>query len=358
MQFYSKFKIYVQLLVIIQCAWMCSIDQSYAQESAQKQTTNSSKIVPKRKFNIYMVLWFGPTAVEDGMRDYFKEHDIDVNYIVRDCKGDPKQCHALVKEIKETKPDLIYTWGTPAALAIGGTIDASNKEDYVWDIPIISTIMTNPVYSKLIYSYDKTGRNVTGVNHLPPADAQLNTMLSYKPFTKIGVFFVPIATEGFVRSSVGDLKDACKEKGIEVHEFPYPYVVNNKIDPSKLDETFKKIKEAGIDVVYLPSSNLLSVDSKIICDTATKYKLLTFVVFELMITYGDPLMGLISRYVNIGRFAAEKAEKILVEKTKPQDIPYERFEKFNFFININTMKSLEIYPPLAVLDQAQFIEKK
>ena len=87
-------------------------------------------------------------------------------------------------------------------------------------------------------------------------------MLSYKSFKKLGVFFIPIAAEGFVKASVANLKKACKEKDIEVIDYPYPHVANNRVDPSKLDETFKKIKEEGIDIVYLPSSNYLAVDSK------------------------------------------------------------------------------------------------
>jgi len=332
---------------------------SVQEKSVSNSPAEITKVDNKKKFTIYMVLWSGPTLIESGIKSYLEENKVDVDYIVRDCKADLKQCHALVKEIKEVKPDLIYTWGTPAALAVGGPIDAPNKEEeYVWDIPIVSTVMTNPVFSKLIYGFEKTGRNVTGVNHLPPPEAQVNTMLSYLPFTKIGVFFIPIAAEGFVKSSVDNLKKACKEKNIEVIDFPYPYVVNNRVDPSKLDETFQKIKKSGIDIVYFPSSNYLAVDSKVICDAATKNNLLTFVVFELMINNGNPLMGLISNYVNIGRFAAEKMVSILVNKVNPNNIPYETFQKFSFFIDVKTMKALQQYPPVSIVDQTQFIEKK
>jgi len=351
MKIHNKFKIFI-LFLIIQCSMLADIGQRYP--SYAKENIETQKNI-KEKFNIYMVLWSGPTDIEKGFQAYFEEQGIEANYIIRDCKGDAERCHALVQEIKQTKPDLIYTWGTPAAVSIAGPIEAPHKEEYIWDIPIVSTIVSDPVFSKIIYSLDKPGRNLTGVNHLPPPDAQLNTMLSYTPFTKLGVFFVP--SETFVLNGIKNLKKEAKKKNIEVSEFPYTFIINNRVDPSKLDDVFQKIKESGIDIVYIPSGNYLSVDSKIVCDAAIKNGILIFVTTELMIKKGDPLMGLISNYINIGRFAAEKAIKILIEKVKTEEIKYETFEKFNFFINVNTMNTLKKYPPLSVIDQAQFIEK-
>lgn len=308
-----------------------------------------------QKFSIAMVLWSGPTAIEDGFKALFKERNINAEYTIYDCKGDKKRCHDFVKEIKEKKHDLVYTWGTPAGVEIAGPYDAKDKEkeEYIWNIPIVSTIVTDPVFSKMIPSLDKPGRNLTGVNHIPPFDAQLNSMLAYMPFKKVGVFFVP--SESTAVLSANNFKEACKKKGIEFTDFPYPHLLEKKLDPSRLDETFKKIKESGIDIVYMPSSNYLSVDAKIVCDAALRNGVLTFVVTELMLKNGAPLMGLMSSYTNIGRFAAEKAEAILVNKIDPKLIRYEKFEKFSFFIEMNTMRGLGVYPPLSIIDQAHFI---
>lgn len=316
------------------------------------EITSTTHKPKKDQFKVFMVLWSGPTNIEAGFQAYFKEHDIKAEYIIRDCQGDNNKCHSFVKEIRESKPDLIYTWGTPAALAIAGTIDAKNKDDYVWDTPIVSTIVGNPIFSKIIYDLEKPGRNLTGVNHVPPYDAQLNSMLSYIKFNKVGVMYIPSETPTLVH--IEGFEKECKDAGIEVVRFPYDHLVNNRVDPQYLNDFFKNIKNQGINAVYFPPSNYLSVDSKVVCDSANANKLLTFIATELMATNGSPLMGLVSSYLNIGRFAAEKAQQILVEGREPNTIPYERFEKYNFFINKEIMKLLNVYPPLDIVDHANF----
>jgi putative ABC transport system substrate-binding protein len=333
-------------------SWEKSKISDVVTESNLTQETSAAHPPKKDQFKIFMVLWSGETSIEKGFQAYFKEHDIKAEYIIRDCQGDNNKCHALVKEIRETKPDLIYTWGTPAALAIAGTTDAKNKDEYVWDTPIVSTIVGNPIFSKIIYDLEKPGRNLTGVNHVPPYDAQLNSMLSYSKFNKVGVMYIPSENPTLVH--VDGFEQACKDANIEVVRLPYDHLVNNRVDPQYLNDFFKNIKTQGINIIYFPPSNYLSVDSKIVCDAANANKLLTFIATELMVTNGSPLMGLISSYLNIGRFAAEKAQHILVDGRDPSAIPYERFAKYNFFINREIMKLLNVYPPLDIVDHANF----
>jgi putative ABC transport system substrate-binding protein len=334
-------------------------DEDQVQTNSFFNKADPKRTTPKQDLGkkvIYMVLWSGPTEIENGFKAYFKEHKIDAEYITRDCKGDSKACHELVKEIKTLKPHLIYTWGTPAALAIAGTIDKPNSNEYVWDIPIVSTIVGNPIFSKIIYELNKPGRNLTGVNHVPPFEAQLSTMRSYLDFKKVAIFHVPSEIPSLAH--VDAFKKTCEKEKIEAIEFPYAHIVNDKMDTSKLDDAFKKIKDSGIEIVYLPPSNYLSINAKAICDAAHAQSLLTFAATELMLTNGPPLMGLISSYTNIGRFAAEKAEKILIDGMAPETLPYEKFEKFNFFIDRKVMQNLQIYPSISIIDEAHFIEEK
>ena len=304
---------------------------------------------------VYMVFSNGPTAVEKGFKDYLAEQGTKLKYIERDCKGNHKTCNQFVQEIKQAKPDLIYTCGTLATLAIAGTIEDRNQEKYIWDIPIVSAIVTDPIYSKIIYDLKKPGRNLTGVNHIPTYEAQVNAMLSYLPVKKIGIFHV--SDEAVSAVQIAGISKACAEKGIEAIKFPFEYMTAGKLDESRLDEAFAKIKAARVELVYLPSSMLLDMQSNVICESAKRNKLLTFVVSEGMLNNKEePLMGLIAHRPNIGRALAVKADQILNQNIDPKNIPYERFEKISLFIMKKVMLELGVFPPLLTIKRVGFAE--
>lgn len=320
-----------------------------------KKESGAKNYIGKPKV-VYMVFTDGPSTIEKGFKEYFNEKNIPIEYIERDCGGatNIKKCNRFVDEIKAIKPDLVYTYGTPAALAIAGTTDEPDKGKYLWDIPIISGIIANPIASKIVYDLKDTGRNLTGVNHIPDYDSQVSAMQSYLPTKKIGIFYSP--SEKTTLYNVDDIKKACIAKNIQPVEFPFEHIENGKLDESKLEEAFAEIKAAGIDMVYLPSSNLLNAQSGPICNAAHQHKLLTYIVSDGMLTKNaTPLMGLIAYRVNLGRLMGVKAEQILFDNKTPRQIPFDRLEKFSFFIMKKVMLQLGIFPPLMTLNRASFI---
>lgn len=305
---------------------------------------------------IYMVLTDGPSTIEVGFKEYFAEKNIPIEYIVRDCGGTAKikQCTRFVEEIKRLKPDLVYTYGTPAALAIAGKIDAPDKDKYLWDIPIVSGIIADPIASKIVYDLKDTGRNLTGVNHIPDYDSQVSAMQSYLPTKKIAIFYPP--ADVITPYNVAAIKKACIARKIEPVEFTFEHIVNGRLDESKLDEAFREIKAAGFEMVYLPSSNMLNAQSGPVSNAAHKHNLLTYIVSDGMLSKNaTPLMGLIAYRVNVGRLMGVKAEQILFHNKTTRQIPYDRLEKFSFFIMKKVMLQLGIYPPLMTLNRSSFI---
>jgi hypothetical protein len=49
----------------------------------------------------------------------------------------------------------------------------------------MSFLKQNPIASKIVYDLKDTGRNLTGVNHIPDYDSQVSAMQSYLPTKKI-----------------------------------------------------------------------------------------------------------------------------------------------------------------------------
>ncbi len=309
---------------------------------------------PSKTFKIYMVLWSGEDALSKGFMDYLKRQNISVEYTIRNCAQDRKKCREFVREIKLVKPDLIFTWGTAICEEIAGKIDAPNKHEYIWDIPIVSLIVTDPVASKLIYSLEKPGRNITGVNHVAPVSSHLETMKTYmSKLKKVAALYNPAET-----NSVIMIKRIIKIKekyNIDIKEYPIKLDENKKPIVSSIEENIAQIAQDGAEFIYMPADTFLSVNMPLVSAISVKYKLPTFGSTESMFFDGHPLIGLLSKFYNVGLFGGLKAEQILIENKNPAKIPYEKLKNFSVLIAPDIFRAIEKYPPLEMFGYAEFI---
>src|SRR5690606_25548679 len=115
--------------------------------------------VQDRPYRIYRVTYRGRTEVEDGFDDYLASNGIAVEFIERDAEQGKAKLSLFVDEIRELKPDLVYTWGTPVTLGIAGRYDAENKQDYITDIPIVFALVASPLNAKLVADRARPARN-------------------------------------------------------------------------------------------------------------------------------------------------------------------------------------------------------
>lgn len=329
--------------------FVCLVGLSYSQtEAAQKAA--------EKRFKIFMVLWSGETDLKKGFQSYLEQNGVKADYIVRDCKADKKLCHSYVQEIRQEKPDLIYTWGTPACTAIGGPLDAPNKQDYIWDIPMVSLVVTDPVRSNLVETYEKTGRNITGVNHVPPIETQFNAIKSYYPkLKKVAALYNP--AEGNSVIQVKELISKQKELGLEVVDMPIQLDEAGKPMPDMIPTRVLEISNSGAEMIYIPADTFFSNHCVTAVNEANKYGLGTFGATDsLFMKDRRPLMGLISRWINVGTFGGYKAKQILLEGKKPQEVPYEKLSRFSFVVSGKTLHKLKHYPPMSIMPMVEFIK--
>ncbi len=303
-----------------------------------------------KTFRLYMVLWDGPTDLEKGFIAYLKRKNIKFDVFTRDCKGDRVRCHGFIPEIREMKPDLIYVWGTPACEEIAGKI-TQPKDDYIWDIPIISVIVTDPVNANIIKNLDTPGRNVTGVNHVAPVEAQLNTILFYKRDTRtIAVIYNPDETNSVIQVEAFSM--AAERKGIKILNLPIP-LSDKKADANRIIELVLKAHTFKVDFIYIPADTFVSHHSSKLIGAANRLKIPTFASTESLYWNEKPLIGMISKFINVGAFAGFKAYEILINKKDPATIPYERLSRFSILISKSTYENIGLVPPITLLKFAE-----
>ena len=85
-------------------------------------------------------------------------------------------------------------------------------------------------------------------------------------------------------------------------------------------------------------------------------RLPTFSANELEMRDSHAMVGLVSRFYNLGRLTALKARQILVDKKNPRDIPVESLSRFTYIINRSVARRLALYPPMNVLSYAEVID--
>lgn len=336
-----------------------AISQIFAEDAQINTSLPHKKIhtLNNKPYHVFMVLWVGEDSLSKGFMDYLSFKKIDVKYTIRNCAEDRKKCHDLVPEIRAAKPDLIFTWGTPVCEEIAGKIDEPKKDEYIWDIPILALIVTDPIKSKIIYDLVKPGRNVTGVNHVAPENAHLETILSYEKSTKkIAALFNPAETNAQIM--VDRFLKLADKYQIEIKAFPISLDQNGKPAPQDIISKITQIKQWGGDFIYMPADTFLSQNISTVVKTANSFRIPTFGSTESMFFKGHPLLGLLSKFYDVGQFGGIKAESILLEGKQPHNIPYEKLSHFSLLIAQDVFLDIRKYPPLSMLSYADILMAK
>jgi putative ABC transport system substrate-binding protein len=313
---------------------------------------------PSRPYRIYAITYRGMTDVEKGFQDYFAARRIPVQITFRDLNRDNTRMPGFLEEIRRTKPDLIYTWGTTVTLFVVGTYDQVDPTVNITDIPVVFTLVAGPVGAKIVRDLKNPGRNVTGVYHVAPVEAQIRAMASYRPFKSLGILYNPTEQNSVV--SVEEVREVSKRLGFSVIARPF------KLDSTKKAPTAEGAPEMvrdlklrdGVEWLYLPPDSFLgTVAQKVIIPAAMSVGLPAFASTEQLMETGA-LTGLVSRYHSIGQFTAYKAEQILVNKVPASKIPVETLTRFALQVRMDVAEQLKLPPPLPMFNYAELIVPK
>jgi putative ABC transport system substrate-binding protein len=105
----------------------------------------------------------------------------------------------------------------------------------------------------------------------------------------------------------------------------------------------------------MPPDSFLSTQARgLVVPAALAQGLPAFASTEQLMSAGA-LLGLVSRYYNVGQFAAFKAEQILAGKACAARIPVETLTRFSLQINLNVARRLGALPPLEMFNYAELM---
>jgi putative tryptophan/tyrosine transport system substrate-binding protein len=293
------------------------------------------------------------TDVEKGFSDYFAAKKIPVQITFRDLNRDPARLPAILDEVRAAKPDLIYTWGTSVTLGVVGAFDAVVPTQHITDTPVVFTMVASPTLAKIVADVKAPGRNVTGVTHVGPTDAQIRAMAQYRPFQTLGVLYTPTEKNSVV--VLDEIRRLGRDSGFHTVERTFRLDAARKPIPDGAADLVRELKEAGAQWLYLPPDSYLgTLAESVVIPAAMQLGLPTFASTEQLMQAGA-LSGLVSRYYNVGQFTAYKAEQILVARQAPATIPVETLKRFSYQIRMPAARKLNLPPPLPMLSYAELI---
>ena len=263
---------------------------------------------------------------------------------VRWSGGDSARIPALARAIVADRPDVILSRSLQATAALA-------RETRT--IPIVFVVVSDPVGDGLVDSFARPGRNVTGVTHVGPTEAQIRAMAQYRSFKTLGVLYTPTEKNSVV--VLEDIRRLGREMGFHTVERTFRLDAARKPIPDGAADLVRELKEAGAQWLYLPPDSYLgTLAEAVIIPAAMQHGLPTFASTEQLMQAGA-LSGLVSRYYNVGQFTAYKAEQILVQKVPASAVPVETLKRFSYQIRMPAAKRLNLPPPLPMLSYAEII---
>ena len=306
------------------------------------------------KPRIMMILWRGETEVEAGFRDQLARNGVDAEIILRNLDRDLSRLPDVLAEARETRPDLVYTWGTGISLGTVGPWNETDPARHLTDLPVVYVMVSAPLRTGIQPPEGAPARpNVTGVSHIAPLASQIGAIQAYLPMERLAILYNP--DEANSVANVKELRGLSESMGFTLLEAAVPKDVAGKPDPSAIPRLVAEVAKKGAQVLYIGPDNFIGTYRDALTEAGIRHGIPCFSATELEVRRGEAMFGLVSPYKAVGRLAAEKAIRILVDGDPPSAVPMETLERFSYLIRLPVALELKLYPPLQIIDFAEII---
>ncbi|MCL0983481.1 ABC transporter substrate-binding protein [Clostridioides difficile] len=260
-------------------------------------------------------------ALED--KGYKDGDNIKIDF--QNAQNDMPTTQSIASKFVSDKKDLIYAISTPSAQA------AYNATK---DIPIIMTAVTDPVEAGLVKSLEKPGTNVSGTSDFVSVDKGLELLKIFAPKAKtIGVMYNTSEVNSKVQ--VDALKEYASKNGFKVVE--KGITTSNEVNQGISSLVGK------IDVLYVPTDNLVASSMPIVSKIATENKIPVIAAESGPVEKGALACQGIN-YEKLGYKTGEMAVKILNGESV-SDMPVATSDDTDIIVNEDILKTLGMEKP-------------
>jgi len=273
-------------------------------------------------------------ALLKGLRElgYVEGKNIVIEY--RSADGHLERFPELAAELVRLKVDVIVASGNPAIIAL---------KKATQNIPVVMTVVADPVGAGFIASLARPGGNITGLTNIAEqlSGKRLELLKEINPkIAKVAVFRNPtIPTHTNLWKETLDASQA-----LALTVLPVDIRATDEIERA-FDAIMKEHVEA---LIVLPQP--VTTTNQQIVELAAKNRLTAMYPFADDVELGG-LMAYGSSRSDLWRRSVVYVDKIL-KGAKPDDLPVEQPKKFELVINLRTAKQIGLSIPPNVLARA------
>jgi putative ABC transport system substrate-binding protein len=275
-------------------------------------------------------------AFREGLRALGWVEGRNLKMDVRWSAGDPQRASMLAKELVALGPEVILANTTPVTAAV-------QRETLT--IPIVFTVVSDPVGSRFVMNLSRPGGNITGIINIESSLAQkwVELLKQIAPRIKRAAVVFNPQTAPYAEYYLSPMNVAGTAFGVKIFAAPVRSV-------AEIEDVIAALgREADAGLIVMTDSFMTVHRNVVIASTARNR--IPAIYFA-----GDmPLEGGLMSYgvdiVELFRRAAPYVDRIL-RGAKPADLPIEQPSKFEFFINAKTVKALGLNIPSAMLLRA------
>ena len=310
----------------------------------------------KKEFTIYMVFWRGCEETCEGFKEYIAENGIDAELVIRNANRDKAKLSAFVEEARSLEADLVVTWGTSVTRGIAGTLSDQGDSRFINDIPLVFMVVSDPVGSGVIVSYEKTGRaNVTGTRNRVPEAVNINTIRSYFPaFKRLGLLYNTNEQNSVIKAK--EIEDLAKTMNFELVALELELGSDGKPKIESISARMAELEAADVDFIYLGSSSFLDVNRDIFTQSAVDHGIPVLSPYERLVRDSHALLSIAARYQDVGKLAGRQVKSILIDGKKPGDLPVLSVDQYAYVVNMTTARKLNMFPSVEILQFAETVE--
>jgi putative tryptophan/tyrosine transport system substrate-binding protein len=274
-------------------------------------------------------------AFRDRMRELGWIDGKTITIQAYDANGSQEKLAAMMRELVDSKVDVIVTACTPEAKA---AVKVTNT------IPIVMAATGDPVAAGLATSFARPGGNVTGVSAMLLDLSAKRLALLKEAFPKVStatVLWNPGRPDN--KPEVAAMQAAAQTLKMRLDS-------QEIRSPQELSDALELLPSTGTQAILNAGDPLISSQSAKIMAFADKYRLPTLFENRVFVDQGA-LMSFGPNFPALHRRAAEYVDKIL-KGAKPGDMAIEQPTKFELVINMKTAKALGFTIPQSLLLRA------
>jgi len=277
-------------------------------------------------------------AFRQGLRELGYVEGQNVAIEARWAEGKYARYSALAADLVHLKVDVI--------VAVGGRA-TQDAQQATRTIPIVMSVVIDPLGSGLVASLAHPGGNVTGLTIMASdlVGKQFEVLKDVAPkVSRVALLWNP-ANPGSA-PQVREAEGAARALGVRLQTL-------EARDPQEIDSAFAAMTKERAGALVVLSDAILLNQRRQIAELAAKGRLPAVYTLREHAEAGG-LMAYGANPLDLERRAATYVDKIL-KGAKPADLPVEQSTKFELVINLKTAKALGLTISPSLLQRADHV---